>query len=65
METDALNIHLECEALHIGDSEIGGATLEVSTNNAELANKLVYLGELLTSIIATKRIGEQNHEKKS
>lgn len=54
MENEALNIHLEIEALHFGDSEIGGATLELSTDTAELANKLVYLMELLASVIVTK-----------
>ena len=54
MENEALNLHLEIEALHFGDSEIGGATLEFSTDNTELANKIIYLCELLTSIIVTK-----------
>lgn len=64
MDNEALNIHLEIEALHFGDSQIGGATLEFSTDNTELASKLVYLMELIASIVVTKgRIENEEKER--
>ena len=61
MDNDVMNLHFEIESLTIGDITVGGANIEVSTADSGIANKLMYLIELATSIITMK--GRCDHEK--
>ncbi len=54
MENDTLSLHFEIESLNIGEATINGANIEFSTDDSEIANKIMYLIELITSVITMK-----------
>ena len=54
MENDTLSMRIEIESLTIGDVNINGANIELSTDDSEIANKIMYLLEIAASIISMK-----------
>lgn len=59
MENDILNLHFEIESLNLGETTINGANIDFSTDDSEIANKVMYLIELITSVITMKGRSEK------
>lgn len=64
MENDVFALHIEAESLVIGEVQIKGGSFDFSTADEGIADKLMYLTELFSSIFAMNHYSNKDEKEK-